>query len=315
MPHSKQLSSVMNVRGKKTSRVEEPISHSKLPHSTSLSNVSMLGSHDAGTYAYSKKYNAAGTSMGKYLPAFFKTQKLTLRQQAENHTRYFDIRVARRNDGTFAFFHGPSKTGSDAVEDVRALLEFAEENKDDFFLLKFVFKNENNAMITNGITHDAFLDAVLEGHHDSLITEKEAKSPGEATVELLTKSKNILIMVNEYHGRKQHWAYKDHTHTKWANTANAKKTADFLRSFHGTPPPPGKLMIIQTNIPAMSLGKMQITAGIKKFLSQNKDFLSSAIQDIEHPGIISADYIGDKAGATDDFLEKVNANNKKLLEG
>ncbi|MCW7546608.1 hypothetical protein OO184_01245 [Photorhabdus sp. APURE] len=292
------------------------VNHNELPADTQLSQIAMLGSHDAGTYAYSRKRNGMFSSLGAALPFAFKTQNKSLREQAEAGTKYFDIRVARNKNGSFSFFHGPSVAAGDAIADVKELLSHATGDTDNFYLIKFVFKGEGKKKNTASGTSDSdiFLENVLEGHRDNLITRNDTPSLSEATVDLLGKGKNIGIMVHGYDGAEPHWAYKEQVHTKWANRANAGGTAKFLSEFHANPAPEGKLNVMQTNIPVASIGRRQFTSGVKSYLSRNNAVLADAVEKIPHAGIISADYIDDTHSATSRFIETIEAHNRRLMK-
>ncbi|KMJ47008.1 hypothetical protein AB204_00490 [Xenorhabdus khoisanae] len=289
------------------------VNHSKLPAGTKLSEIAMLGSHDAGTYAYSRRKSGFASSLGSLLPAAFKTQNRTLRQQAEAGARYFDIRVAQNKDGSFSFFHGPSVAGSDAVSDVKSLLEYAAGDTNHFYLLKLVFKGEKGQS-SAAASSNTFLQSILEGHQQRLITLDDTSSLGEAMVDLLDKGKNIGIMVDrkKYDGTEPHWGYKESVNTKWANRANAEETANFLLKFHENPVP-DKLNIMQTNIPVASVGRGQFTSGVKRYLFGNRDPLIKAVAQLP-AGIISADYVGDSGSATSKFMETINQYNRSLME-
>ncbi|WP_323836534.1 hypothetical protein [Photorhabdus africana] len=292
------------------------VNHNELPANTQLSQIAMLGSHDAGTYAYSRKRNGMFSSLGALFPSAFKTQNKNLREQAEAGTKYFDIRVARNKNGSFSFFHGPSVAAGDAIADVQELLSHAAGDTNNFYLIKFVFKGEGKKKNTASGTSnsDIFLDLVLKAHHNNLITRSDTPSLSEATVDLLSKGKNIGIMVHGYDGAESHWAYKEQVHTKWANRANAESTAKFLSEFHANPAPEGKLNVMQTNIPVASIGRRQLTSGVKSYLSRNNTVLADAVEKIPHAGIISADYIGDTHSATSGFIETIESHNRRLMK-
>ncbi|RAW85918.1 hypothetical protein [Photorhabdus laumondii] len=291
------------------------LNHNELPANTQLSQIAMLGSHDAGTYAYSRRRNGMFSSLGAAFPFAFKTQNRSLKEQAEAGTRYFDIRVARNKNGSFSFFHGPSVAAGDAIADVKELLSHAAGDTNNFYLIKFVFKGEGKKKNAASGTSDSdiFLANVLEDHRDNLISRNDTPSLSEATVDLLSKGKNIGIMVHGYDGAESHWAYKEQVHTKWANRANAEGTAKFLSEFHANPAPEGKLNVMQTNIPVASIGRRQLTSGVKSYLSRNNTVLADTVKKIPHAGIISADYIGDTHSATSGFIETIESHNRRLI--
>ncbi|MCC8365492.1 hypothetical protein J8V57_04230 [Xenorhabdus sp. PB61.4] len=293
--------------------------HKDLPDNTPLSKIAMLGSHDAGTYAYSKRRNKnrIPRSLGEAFPGAFKTQNKTLVEQAKAGARYFDIRVARNKDNSFSFFHGPSVASGNAVDDVIELLQYAAKNTNNFYLIKFVFKGESkkNTVSRENAASDVFLETVLKNYHGNLITKSDTLNLGDASVDLLNKGKNIGIMVHGYNGVEKNFVYpyKKQVNTQWANRANAKATAKFLTSFHKKPAPENKLNIIQTNMPFASVKHGEFTKGVKNYLSRKKNILAEAIDKILHPGIISADYIGNDNSATPEFIKRIKLHNQELM--
>ncbi|WP_340610695.1 RHS repeat-associated core domain-containing protein [Xenorhabdus bharatensis] len=283
------------------------INHSELPANTKLSQIAMLGSHDAGTYAYSRARNGA-SSLGALFTRAFKTQNLSLKKQAEAGARYFDIRVAQNKNGSFSFFHGPSIAGGNATSDIRELLDYAADDKNNFYLMKFVFKGKKKAV------SDMFLGGVIKNYDDHLINHEDTRSLANATVDLLSQGKNIGIMV---HGNarteSELWSYKEQVHTKWANRANVNGTVQFLSQFHADPAPENKLNVIQTNIPVASPARKQLTLGVKSYLSRVKNTLANGINRLPHAGIISADYIGSKRSATEGFMRTIERHNHNLM--
>lgn len=284
------------------------INHHDLPENTHLAQISMLGSHDAGTYDFS-----GFNSMGAIFPFAYKTQRINLKAQAMAGARYFDIRVAEKADGSFGFFHGTSVTGGDAVADVRDLLSYSKEDRKNFYIIKFVFKND---IIKKGATttsSDKFLQQALEGYRENLITPNDTPALAMAKVTLLNEHKNLAVMVHKYHGSEPHWRYMQQVHTQWANHANAYRTADFILAFHGSPAPKDKLTVIQTNMPYASIKNKEVTFSVEKYLYKNSDVIASAVDKIPSTGIISGDYIGTPIGATERFKIKINADNNKLI--
>ncbi|SFN45907.1 hypothetical protein SAMN05216516_1083 [Izhakiella capsodis] len=108
------------------------INHHDIHENTHLARISILGSHDAGTYDFS-----GFKSAGAVFTFAFKTQSSNLIEQAIAGARYFDIRVAEKADGSFDFFHGISVTGGNAVADVRDLLSYTKEESKNFMYLNF----------------------------------------------------------------------------------------------------------------------------------------------------------------------------------
>ena len=290
--------------------------HADLPAATPLSKISMLGSHDAGTYAYSRRRNGFANSLGSLLPALFKTQKLTLREQAKEGARYFDIRIAQNKNGSYSFFHGPSVAGGDALADVRDLMAHAQEDSQNFYLFKFVFKGDKPIA---GATAkmDEFLKQALQGYEHNLIQPgNKSGNSGEdnladVTVESLWRGKNLGVMVHKYKGNETHWKYADQVHSKWANKKSAEKTANFIGEFHKHPAAKGKVTVVQTNMPFLA-GLTRLTLSVRSHLEKTAHIIGSAVDKLVHPGIMSADYIGHSKSAVPHLISKIKANNDKL---
>ncbi|MCT8343449.1 hypothetical protein LG003_11445 [Photorhabdus kleinii] len=303
------------------------VNHNKLPADTQLYQIAMLGSHDAGTYAYSREINGTASSLGAVFPFAFKTQNKNLKKQAEAGARYFDIRVARNKNkpDSFSFFHGPSIAAGNAEDDVKELLNHAAKDTNNFYLIKFVFKGEKkeNNTTSGKPDSDIFLEKILNGHHANIIKKGDISSDknllGKATVDLLSKGKNIGIMVHGYSRTESelYWVYNDQVKPGgWANQANARATTNFLlnRDKELEPQHENKLNVIQTNMPVASIGRGQLTLGVKSYLFRNTTVLAEAVKELRHAGIISADYIGDTRSATSKFLETIEENNRRLIK-
>jgi insecticidal toxin complex protein TccC len=285
------------------------IDHYDLPGDTRLCEIAMLGSHDAGTYAYVR--DNTGVSLGTLLPFAFVTQNLTLREQAQAGCNYFDIRVAQNKDGSFSFFHGPSVANGDAARDVKELLEYASEDRRNFYVLKIAFKSDKSK--DGAAPSDKFLEDLLASHADRIIYPAHVPSLGSATVSMLWQGKNIGVMVHHASGAYKHWVYKEQVHTKWANMASVSQTARFLLDFHSRPAPENKLHIIQTNVPFASPKTMNINRGVASQVRKHGHRLADAVKKIPYAGIISTDYVG--TGTTLQFKEAINARNWALIDG
>ncbi|MEG3133561.1 hypothetical protein SC206_08335 [Rouxiella sp. T17] len=291
--------------------------HITLPVNTKLSQISMLGSHDAGTYAYSRKKNDGKlNSMGALFPFAFKTQNLTLREQAEKGVKYFDIRVKKRKDGSFGFIHGGSIAGGNAVNDVNSLLEHTKTDKRNFYLLKFVIEDDKINKGTTKSDGDAFFEQTLglDESNQIIKADLDDQNLGSATVNVLEKNKNLAIMVHKYKGNnKNYWDYKSQTNTKWPNSTSWKKTAEKITKFHKDQAPNDLINIMQTNMPAIT--KNIFTMGrLKKLLINGAPGIADAIDKLEHPGVISGDYIGHAQSATERFKNWISRKNNKITK-
>lgn len=136
-------------------QAKQRTNHIQFRPETMLSQIAMLGSHDAGTFAYSKKvatkYNKELQSnnkpsqskgwKGNCLTSMYKCQNQNLVQQAQAGARYFDIRVTKdkgENKNKYRFFHGngiqSSMTSGDACADVKTLLAHARKDKNNIYI-------------------------------------------------------------------------------------------------------------------------------------------------------------------------------------
>ncbi|MPY26945.1 RHS repeat-associated core domain-containing protein [Shewanella sp. YLB-07] len=273
---------------------KERVDHSSMHPYTPINQIAMLGSHDAGTYAFSAKQR--GLSVGAAFTSAFKTQKLTLVEQAKAGTTYFDIRVTQKRNG-FQFFHGPSSAG-DALTDVKALMEYAKNDPDNIYLFKMDLKKGG----------EEFLTQALSEVHRNLITPNDTDNLGSTPVAILSDMKNIGIMLKGGEGanKEKYWDYGQQKHTKWANSPKVNNTTKVMSDFHAEPVAADRLNIIQTNMP---LG-LNIGGGVRNNLNQHKNEMSAAVDLLEFPGIISGDYIGTSIGASEHFLKTINRHNK-----
>lgn len=301
----KQSASLNTFKNRRTALL---LNHSDMPVETPLSKISMLGSHDAGTYDFKNL-----TSIGTLFPFAYKTQAINLKEQAVAGARYFDIRIAERFDKTFGFFHGSSITTGNAVEEVRDLLKHINRDNKNFYLIKFDFKELNAPSNSDLHGADIFLSQVLQNYHDNMITRKDTPYLASARVSLLNENKNLAIMVNKYNGVGQYWKYNQQIYTKWPNQADANKTADFIKELDNTPIPDNKIILFQTNMPFVSLKNRNTSAGVKHNLLKNAETIASGIEQLQNPAIISGDYIGVSTITTQRFINKINFNNRALV--
>ncbi|WP_230684620.1 hypothetical protein, partial [Burkholderia cepacia] len=287
------------------------IKHNSLPAATKLSRIAMLGSHDAGTYMFSRQYGV--TSLGATIPQAFKTQSLNLVEQAGNGVRYFDIRIRKLDNGNYGFFHGPSATPGGALTEVRKLLEHARKDKNDFYILKFDFYNDESA---------DFVRKAIMGSEGEIISTNESGSLGDVTVgESLQKGKNIVVLgkmtskkIDDSKYRDIVWSYNSHVFTKWGNDTDSTRFGGFIRDFIRKPED-GKLKVTQTNIPFWSKKNPFSLQGVKVRATSNHSGIASVIETARgvNPGVILIDYVGDDAASsTNKYLEIVNKLNKSI---
>lgn len=287
--------------------------NSNMPGDTRISDIAMLGSHDAGTY----KYNDGLTSIGSWLKGLFRTQELSLVEQAQAGVQYFDIRPATKSFSRYqyAFFHGLSNTPGDALSEIYALLDHAAQDSGSLYILKFHFKEEDAVDAKN-----VFLSRVTDRYADRLITPAHFsnRTLGDVTVgESVHTGRNIAVLTKEAQGVHENikdfvWDYSSSVHTKWGNTLSGKSMASHIANF-GQTAPNGKIVITQTNMPGISIKKPPfISRGLKHLASKNHGIVANAVESLvtsgNNPGIISIDFVGSASSSSTErynFLAEV----------
>ncbi|WP_338925474.1 SpvB/TcaC N-terminal domain-containing protein [Mycetohabitans endofungorum] len=285
------------------SDIDGRIANIDMPEGTKLSEIAMLGSHDAGTYMY----NISRASAGSYLKGLFRTQKLSLVEQAQAGVQYFDIRPTRKilSSYQYGIYHGKSTAPGDALHEIDALLNHAAKNSGSLYLLKFHFK-EGDAVGDKNV----FLSRVTNKYADKLITPARfgGRGLGDVTVgESVKDGRNIAILAKETEGvhenlRSLFWDYESSVHTKWGNSLSGTKMAAHIKNFSKTESN-GKIVITQTNMPGISVkGWPFISRGLKHLAIENHESVASEVGSIvmsgKNPGIISGDFIGHSAASS-----------------
>ncbi|MDE1462017.1 hypothetical protein [Spartinivicinus poritis] len=277
--------STSSIRTGTVARISNP--NKNLPDNTKLSEITMLGSHDAGTYRFGRQRSLAGTpSMGELAPGAYKTQGLNLVKQAKAGSQYFDLRIAKNSAGRWAFFHGPSKTRSNMVlDDVKKLFSYARQDTKNIYFFKFVFKRADEP--------NEFLKLVAE-NTNNLIRRNGDKLLGKMTIkETIKNNQNIGILIKGHKSSEFQncsFDYDSNVYTGWANKTSGTKTANFIKEKFSKIPDSeaGKLNIMQTNIPVKILVPPK---AVRTLTYENRDVIAKAIKELDKPGIISADYI------------------------
>jgi hypothetical protein len=291
--------------------------HTALAPNTRLNQISMLGSHDAGTYAFSSQSGIS--SMGTLMPGSFKTQNQNLVDQAKFGATYFDVRISGES-----FVHGPSSDGN-AVEDFKDLLKYASEDKSNIFIVKLELPK---GILSNPKKFD---DKVFEGVKDHLITPQDIKNlpgekkshVGELTLEDTSNmGKNIVILYKDADGvgaklgikRSEEdpkiFDYKSEVALKWPDTRSTngviKSLKDQINDEKNKDALNKKIVVMQTNIP---VGKK----GVKAKLENSQGRLVEAMaKEIKQQGVISGDYIGHDKGTYQGYREIINDRNNQL---
>jgi hypothetical protein len=306
-----------------------PLDHADLPPQTRLTQLNMLGSHDAGTYLFSKEKARDGFALGKTVPGPFKCQSLDLVGQAEAGVRYFDLRVKRDEGNIYRFFHGPSSAGGDALEEVKKLLSHAARDERNLYILKLHFKKRDARHFIRQLS--AFEQRIIENNASG-----SEKSLGSLTVEnTIGQKRNILLLVKNAEGsimegslKKYFWDYDKNTNTKWANQASGSGTGSHILNFHGNldVDRENKLNIIQTNMPmrANPVSKdfnhffdIMKLFSVKNLAADQKERVTNFVRYLilrgVSPGIISMDYAGkDNRSDTRLYRQLVDDENRRL---
>ncbi len=304
------------------------LNHSDLHPKLTISEISMLGTHDAGTYMYSRRRTkAAGAkgipSAGTLAPRAFKCQSLDLVEQAEAGVNYFDIRVKKDKKGKYRFFHGPSDTKGNALTEVEKLIEHTSADNKNLYMFKFHFKKQAD---------QAFLDDLIQatGCQNHLISKdaNSEKSLGSITLsDSIGQGKNLAFMTKTDEKKKEKkkswirwrrkekeqaqqsienspfaasvWNYdKNNVFTGWGNTPDVKKQTEHLKKMakESAEINDKKITITQTNMPFVNpKQRPKWPFGVKGLAKRNHaevaDTVSSSFfgKNI-NPGVISIDY-------------------------
>lgn len=290
---------------------------SNLNPDTKISQVALLGAHDAGTYGIEK------------LEDFTVTQNMGLLDQADLGVRYFDIRVRKEGEHWY-FYHGEkSKLCNgftnyryNALVIVRNLVSYAVHHPQDLFILKLHFDETANSSkeIYNFINDILYSGG--HGYSEHFITHDNSNTKylGGATLQnTVLKGHNIAILSNHI-GEEASvklanivWDYKSNTNTKWGATVDAHKLIKTLKN-NLVARNPDKITISQTNFPGISPQELRMP-GLRKVARENHAIVASALEnDPNWHGIISIDFVGNcELSSTKTYLDMINAYNKGLM--
>ncbi|MCG1040491.1 MULTISPECIES: hypothetical protein [Burkholderiaceae] len=306
-----------------------PLDHADLPPQTRLTQLNMLGSHDAGTYLFSKEKAQGGFALGKTFPGPFKCQSLDLVGQAEAGIRYFDLRVERDKSNIYRFFHNFSSTGGDALEEVKKLLRYAAGDERNLYIMKLHFKKRDARHFIRQLSD--FEQRIIQNNASG-----SEKPLGSLTIDnTIGQNRNILLLVKNAEGsimegslKKYFWDYDKNTNTKWADQASGSGTGSHILNFHGDRrgDRENKFNIIQTNMPMRAnpiskdfnyfLGLMKLFS-VKNLAADQKEQVANFVRHLVlrgvSPGIISMDYAGkDDRSDTRLYRQLVDDENRKL---
>ncbi|KAG0167068.1 hypothetical protein DFQ30_006412 [Apophysomyces sp. BC1015] len=257
------------------------LDHAELDPETRLSKIAMLGTHDAGTYMFSRARAGRAVSLGSLVPGAFKCQSLDLVEQAKMGVRYFDIRVVQDGNGIYRFFHGPSKAAGDALSETIKLLNHASADKKNFYICKFHFEKEDAI---------SFLEKVIENVGSSLI-KNTGGLLGDVTIgNSIVEGRNIAAVVHKADTAVHNpsisqfvWNYKDNISTKWGNVCDGNELGQHIRNFY-------------TQNAEGAGGKISHPPRFEKLAQRGHEAVANVIEDLAagsvNPGVISIDYAG-----------------------
>ncbi len=279
---------------------QDPLSHMQLESDTKLNQLTMVGTHDSGTYAFSRT-DRSGFSLGKLLPGAFKCQSCNLAKQEEIGARYFDIRVEKTRGNKWSFFHGLSSSG-DAVNDVKELLEGC--SNENLHILKMDIKGN-----VDDFLHEVLINTNIQ---DRLITKFQAKHLATATLgETVHKGKNIAILLKggtsvDFSNRT--YNYKDEISGQWANKTSAAKTVEFMHAHQASQMSENQLLITKTQMPVRIIGGRSGFGplSVKKQAIRSTSQIHEGVKSIHYQNIIEMDYLKDDE-RTKKFLEVASA--------
>ncbi len=297
----------------RTNQMQADSRVASLPSETRISEISMLGTHDSGTYMYSRKRArglAGKMALGELLPSAFKTQKLDLVEQAQAGARYFDIRIKKNAQGSWGFFHGPSQARGDAVKETRALLAHAQKDAGDLYIFKFVFKGDQQA--------NEFFEQAIEDYKHRFISSNTMEQLGSVTIgDSIEQNKNMAALVNggSPEGfRDIAFDYRSNVHTEWGNMSRGAPLAQHIEDFSYQPKRnEDDITITQTNMPVFSKkNKPPLHPGIRSVAESDHKIVADAVDRVDNPGIISIDYIDTPYASTDRYKEIIKRKNTRL---
>ena len=276
------------------------------PHlSPSITDLTLLGSHDSGTYTikFPKLSKVPGLRyFAKKFEDYSVTQNKTIDGQIKSGVRYLDVRVRSSNtDSGFRIHHGIIN-GSDCGPELDQLFEFAREHPNEMVVVKIQFDHDK------GKSLDKFYEKFLRPNEGLLVKKKGANGharglkdirPGheQGNIVLMTKDKKDYLP-SKY---STCWDYKTSTVTKWANTADTSELKKANRELleRGAEARDGRLLINQMQ--KTSLTTVHKNKDAKKTLEEQAESVNSELDDwlvawkrndkSMQPNIVNLDYV------------------------
>ncbi len=280
------------------------INNMEFRENTKISDIAMLGTHDAGTYNIK---NLKGVSV---------CQHLDLVQQAEAGVQYFDLRVRKNKEGVWKFYHGEKNKGrgfnasGPAMQELDSLFDYTKKHLERLFLFKFHFdlSTDDPSAIAG------FLENVRNKLEGQLIEKTESGGLlGQVTIsDSLLKGKNVGILAHhaggEVEGESSIWNYGDNTYGGWGKTPKAGQLIEHLTGNIQRENPEGKILVSQTNLPAMIppsgkvLTEPKAWRGLEKLADNSHEQVARGVEQATrngaNPGVISGDFVNTEHAST-----------------
>lgn len=210
---------------------------SRLDEDMPLNNVTVPGSHNAGSWDIHacSPWNSArkGTAakfakLAKYtLPCinvnYAKVQNLDLVDQFKEGVRYFDLRVAKHDDD-YRFSHG--LLGSKFLDGIQDLLDhtsFYKYNKEILVLdIRFIWGFREN-------DHYKFQERLLHMIGNRIASRKKF-SPSSSLSKYWNSQKNVIVIYNSKMRSKLFWS-KRNIKSTWPNALDPTIAVDKINKF------------------------------------------------------------------------------------
>ena len=290
---------------------------------TPISDIAMLGTHDAGT---SNIRNLKGISV---------CQDLNLIEQAEQGIQYFDLRVRTNSNGDWKFYHGERRkalggfnASGSAIPQLNALYDYAKAHPENLFIFKFHFDIKKDG----GQRVNEFLETkVVNKLRDQLVKRSGDNLLGQNTMaDTVHQGKNIAILA--HHAGEQAfqnestkdyiWPYGTNTYGGWGKTPDSDQlTAHLTRNIQREND--GRVLVSQTNLPAAippSAAVLKNPAawkGLKHLASRSHEAVAegvaAAVENSGHnPGVMSMDFAGTSNASTQSYRQIRDTHNRKF---
>lgn len=271
---------------------------------TPIKNIAILGSHDSGT-----------SEMSGAVKALSMTQTLTIGEQLVYGTRYFDIRVNKKKDGSLNIFHGVDTSGGDFLPIVEDIIEFMTAHPSEFLVLDFQhFNNDSQRAVINTIESSGLIDFAIVNDSDLIdvdfidslclsdvrgkviITWGSNEALGDEYPYLFRRNNDSCSIPNAsldsmYFGEENSKASK-----KYIEEALPKYMAHIINKNKA-------LTVLQGQLTSPNLGNLQkLEEGHNKNMSEYVRSIADNETYLKHINIIMRDFIGSDVEKTNSVL-------------